>query len=167
MAVVDKHARARRDLVEHYVYLAENGSTEIADRFLARAEESFRDVACYPEMGLALSLRSPRLAGMRKWRVSDFEQFLILLSTACQRSLDCAGSACRAGLVGASGNRLRARSTPLGPSSIDKRRLSSQTGCGDSGLPPPRLKRLWDGDPSRVSATLRESVFDVDLTDYH
>jgi toxin ParE1/3/4 len=77
MAVVGKHARARRDLVEHYIYLAENGSAGIADRFLARAEESFRDLARHPEMGVVLSLRPTRLAGMRKWRVNDFENFLI------------------------------------------------------------------------------------------
>jgi toxin ParE1/3/4 len=77
MAVVDKHVRAKRDLIEHYVYLAENGSTEIADRFLARAEESFKDLARHPEMGVALSLRHPRLTSMRKWRVNDFEKFLI------------------------------------------------------------------------------------------
>ena len=41
MPRVFKRAAARRDLVEHYVYLAENAGEAIADRFLACAEASF------------------------------------------------------------------------------------------------------------------------------
>jgi toxin ParE1/3/4 len=77
MARVRKHSRAKRDLVEHYIYLAEHSNEDLADRFLRRAEESFCDLARYPDMGVALNLLAPRLAGMRKWRVRDFEAFLI------------------------------------------------------------------------------------------
>lgn len=68
---------ARRDLVEHYVYLAENAGEEIADRFLANAEARFTGLTEYPEMGVPLRLRQPELAGLRKWQVKDFEKFLI------------------------------------------------------------------------------------------
>jgi toxin ParE1/3/4 len=76
-ASVSKRARARRDLVEHYVYLAEQAGVETADRFLSQADKSFRDLSRHPEMGPVLSLRDPRLAGLRKWRVDGFEKFLI------------------------------------------------------------------------------------------
>jgi toxin ParE1/3/4 len=77
MPQVYKRAAARRDLIEHYVYLAENADEETADRFLTEAEQTFVELARRPEMGAPLTLRDPRLQGMRKWRVRDFEKFLI------------------------------------------------------------------------------------------
>ena len=77
MASVHKRATAKRDLVHHYVYLAESANVETADRFLLQADASFADLARHPEMGAPLVLRRPELAGMRKWRVKDFDKFLI------------------------------------------------------------------------------------------
>jgi toxin ParE1/3/4 len=45
MAVLHKRARAKRDLVEHYVYLAEHAGIETAERFLLNADESFSDLS--------------------------------------------------------------------------------------------------------------------------
>jgi len=53
-----KRAAARRDLVEHAVYLAAEGGEE-------------------PEIGSPLLVRDPDLVGIRKWSVKDFENFLI------------------------------------------------------------------------------------------
>ncbi len=44
MAQVHKHAAAQRDLVEHFVYLAENASLDTAERFMHQVEESFSDL---------------------------------------------------------------------------------------------------------------------------
>ena len=44
MPVVSKREAARRDLVEHFVYLAENAGLDVADRFLTNAESSFADL---------------------------------------------------------------------------------------------------------------------------
>jgi toxin ParE1/3/4 len=74
---VHKWASAKRDLVEHYVYLGEHAGVEIAERFLANAAASFMDLSKRPGVGAPLSLRSPELAGLRKWRVSGFEKFLV------------------------------------------------------------------------------------------
>ena len=60
---------ARRDLLEHFVYLADNASLDTAERFLAEAEASFNDLSHQPLMGAPLTLRHPDLAGMRKRRV--------------------------------------------------------------------------------------------------
>jgi toxin ParE1/3/4 len=51
MPAVTKRATARRDLIEHFVYLAENASVGIADRFLTNVEASFNDLAQQPMMG--------------------------------------------------------------------------------------------------------------------
>ena len=77
VARVYKRSSAKRDLVEHFVYLVENAGIETAERFLSNTSESFHSLARYPRMGSALALRDPRLAGMRKWRVDGFERFLI------------------------------------------------------------------------------------------
>jgi toxin ParE1/3/4 len=76
-AVVYKRASAERDLIEHYVYLAEQAGMETAERFLATADESFEELSRYPGLGVGLSLRSPKLAGLRKWQVGGFENVLI------------------------------------------------------------------------------------------
>jgi toxin ParE1/3/4 len=53
MAQVRKQASAKLDLVDHFVYLAENASLDTAERFLSCAESSFNDLATHPEMGLS------------------------------------------------------------------------------------------------------------------
>lgn len=77
MAEVFQRPAARRDLIEHYVYLAENAGETVADRFLERAQENFSQILEQPLMGSPVVSRRPELAGLRKWRVSDFEDILI------------------------------------------------------------------------------------------
>lgn len=89
MAAVSKRASARRDMIEHYVYLAEHAGIEIAERFLSSANESFSDLARHPALGTAQSLRGPKLTGLRKWRVSRFEKFLIFYLPRPDGSIGC------------------------------------------------------------------------------
>jgi toxin ParE1/3/4 len=77
MSRVFKRAAARRDLVHHYVYLAENAGDAVADRFLDCAESSFVALSEHPEMGAALALQRPEFKALRKWRIRDFDNFLI------------------------------------------------------------------------------------------
>ena len=77
MPQVFKRAAARRDLLEHYVYLAENADIPLADRFIDAAERTFSELAEQPDIGAPVSSKRAQLAGLRKWRVRDFEQFLI------------------------------------------------------------------------------------------
>src|SRR5215831_11293529 len=77
MARVHKRATAKRDLVEHYVYLAEEAGIETAERFLRQAGESFSAPARMPGLGMALTVSHAELDGIRKWQVKDFEKFLI------------------------------------------------------------------------------------------
>ena len=103
MAKVFQHEAARRDLIEHFVYLAENAGLDTADRFLANADASFRDLAGQPMMGALLALRRPELAGLRKWRIKDFDNHLIFYQPRPTACLSCAcctphgtGGACSA-----------------------------------------------------------------------
>ena len=77
MPSVSKREAAKRDLVEHFVYLAENASLNTADRFLSNAEASFADLVRQPGMGAPLDLKHPDLANLRKWRVKDFDNHLV------------------------------------------------------------------------------------------
>ncbi len=74
---IHKRAAAKRDLVEHFVYLAENAGLEVADRFLLQAEQSFSELANLPAMGVELALPAVEVASIRKWQVKGFEKFLI------------------------------------------------------------------------------------------
>lgn len=65
MPKIYQRAAARRDLVEHFVYLAENANPETAERFLAQTKASFNALAEQPMIGAPLTLCDSTLAGMR------------------------------------------------------------------------------------------------------
>jgi toxin ParE1/3/4 len=77
MPTVSQREAARRDLVEHFVYLAENAGLDVADRFLNSAEASFADLARQPLIGAPVALKPPRLVSIRKWCVKDFDNHLV------------------------------------------------------------------------------------------
>ena len=77
MPTVYQRAAARRDLVEQFVYLAQEAGMDTAGRFLTNAEVSCNDLARQPLIGALLTLRHPNLAGIRKWRIKDFDNLLI------------------------------------------------------------------------------------------
>ena len=62
MPTVTTREAARRDLVEYFVYLAENADLDTADRFLINAEVSVNDLARHSKMGAPLTLKNPGLA---------------------------------------------------------------------------------------------------------
>lgn len=59
MPTVTQREAARRDLVEHFVYLAENAGLDVAERFLTNAEASFNDLAQQPRIGAPLTFQTP------------------------------------------------------------------------------------------------------------
>lgn len=77
MAVIRQRVSARRDLVEHFVYLAENAGIDVAERFLNSAEGTFDFLAQQPMLGAPLALKRPELARLRNWRVDGFENHLV------------------------------------------------------------------------------------------
>lgn len=68
---------AQGDLIAHYVYLAEEAGAAVAERFLEMAEASFATLADQPKIGAPVKLHNPVLSDIRKWRVKDFDRFLI------------------------------------------------------------------------------------------
>lgn len=59
MPTVYQREAARRDLVEQFVYLAEQAGLDTAERFLANAEASFNGLARQPLIGAPVLLHHP------------------------------------------------------------------------------------------------------------
>ena len=54
MLRVVRSQAARADLIEHYLYLTEEASQAVAERFWQRLEVSFTRIADQPHLGLSL-----------------------------------------------------------------------------------------------------------------
>jgi toxin ParE1/3/4 len=63
MPKVFQRKAARCDLVEHFVYLAENISIVKAERFLTNAEISFNELALMPLIGSPLNTTEAGICG--------------------------------------------------------------------------------------------------------
>jgi toxin ParE1/3/4 len=71
MAGVRKRESAKRDLIQQWVWYAENAGIDVADRFLRAADETLELLATQPESGAAFFVRQPELQSMRRFPVSD------------------------------------------------------------------------------------------------
>jgi toxin ParE1/3/4 len=89
MARVVKRVAAKRDLTDHFVFLGENASVDVARRFLHACNVSFQALAQMPELGTQRSFRNPHFSSVRVWPVKGFERYLIFtarLTTALRFS---------------------------------------------------------------------------------
>lgn len=77
MARVIRRVAAKRDLTDHFVFLGENASVDVARRFLHAVSVSFQTLAKMPELGAQRIFRNPRFSTVRAWPVKGFERYLI------------------------------------------------------------------------------------------
>jgi toxin ParE1/3/4 len=78
MARVLKRQAAKRDLVQQWVWYAENAGIDVADRFLRAADATLHLLSTQPSIGTPFSVRKPELQNMRRFPVSDgFEKILL------------------------------------------------------------------------------------------
>ncbi|MFN0105541.1 MAG: type II toxin-antitoxin system RelE/ParE family toxin [Bryobacteraceae bacterium] len=78
MARVLKREAAERDLISQWVWYAETGGIEIADRFFAAANSTLDLLATQPESGSPIWARKPELQRMRRFPVSPgFEKIFL------------------------------------------------------------------------------------------
>ena len=78
MAEVVLAPAACADLLAQWDYYADDvGDPDLADRFLARAETTFKKLARTPGFGRPRSFRHPRMQNLRSWKVDDFPKHLI------------------------------------------------------------------------------------------
>ncbi len=76
MSEVNKRPQVIRDLIELATYIAED-NLEVSDRFLASAEETFKQVAQMPGMGKPCQFYSTSLAGVRQQAIKGFRKYLV------------------------------------------------------------------------------------------
>jgi toxin ParE1/3/4 len=88
MARVLKREAARRDLVQQWVWYAENAGVEVADRFLRAADETLDLLSTQPESGAAFFVRQPELRNMRRFPVSDGFGKILLFYFPLQDGVD-------------------------------------------------------------------------------
>jgi toxin ParE1/3/4 len=65
MARVRKREAAKRDLIQQWVWYAENASIEVADRFLHASDKTLNLLSTQPQSGVPLFVRKSELQSMR------------------------------------------------------------------------------------------------------
>ena len=69
---------ARADLLAQWDYYADEvGQPDLADRFTAQAESTFKKLAHTPGLGRPRSFGHSRLQNLRSWKVDGFPNHLI------------------------------------------------------------------------------------------
>jgi toxin ParE1/3/4 len=68
--------RAERDLDQHFLYIAKHNEPA-AERFVLAARATLERLAAAPELGEIWQCANPALAGIRVWRLSGFENYLV------------------------------------------------------------------------------------------
>jgi toxin ParE1/3/4 len=73
---VKKTPQAKRDLLEHVLYLAEI-NPDLADRFIDASEMAFEKLAQMPLKGKPQSFQSLKLKDVRRWFIPGFDKYLV------------------------------------------------------------------------------------------
>ena len=69
---------ARADLLAQWDFYADDvGDPNLADRFVACAETTFKKLARTPGLGRVRSFPSPQAKNLRSWKVTDFPKHLV------------------------------------------------------------------------------------------
>jgi toxin ParE1/3/4 len=70
MSRVLKREAAKQDLIQQWVWYAENAGMEVADRFLRAVDDTLELLSTQPDGGAAFFVRQPELRNMRRFPVS-------------------------------------------------------------------------------------------------
>lgn len=76
MSQINKRPQVIRDLIELATYIAED-NLDASDRFLAAAEETFKQLAKMPGIGKLCEFSNPNLAGFRQQSIKGFRKYLV------------------------------------------------------------------------------------------
>jgi toxin ParE1/3/4 len=75
--VIAIRPRARLDLLEQFVYLAEKENVELAECFMAAVDATFKGIAAHPLAGVRYISGIGQLRGTRRLPVREFENYLV------------------------------------------------------------------------------------------
>ena len=69
---------ARADLLAQWDFSADDmGNLDLADRFVACVESTFKKLALTPGLGRSRTFCSPKARNLRSWKVTDFPKHLV------------------------------------------------------------------------------------------
>ena len=91
MPAIGKREAAKRDLVQEFIYFAENASLDVSDRFLSRVESTFADPAQQPMTGASPKFKHCVLTNICKWQVKAVDNHQIFYELDL---MGCASCAC-------------------------------------------------------------------------
>ncbi len=80
MGNVYKHPQVIRDLIDLATYIAFD-NIDVSDKFLAAAEETFKQLAQTPKMGRRSEFSNPNLADVRQQAIKGFRNYLVFYRT--------------------------------------------------------------------------------------
>jgi len=76
MLRITRHRKAKRDLLEIFVYIGER-NMDAAERFLRAVDEDLKRLSHMPNIGAERNTDNPKLRGIRSLPVSDFRNYLL------------------------------------------------------------------------------------------
>ena len=76
MASLIKRPIVIQDLIEHATYISFD-NLDAGDRFLYSAEDAFRQIAKFPEIGRLSGFSTPSLTGIRQYPIKGFRRYII------------------------------------------------------------------------------------------
>jgi toxin ParE1/3/4 len=74
---ITQRLRARLDLLDQFVYLGEQATVEVAERYFAAVEETCNLLLTQPQSGASYESGIERLAGLRRAPVKGFMSYLL------------------------------------------------------------------------------------------
>jgi toxin ParE1/3/4 len=74
--VINRKPEAKRDLVEHFVYIGLD-NIDAARRYRVAVEDALLKLEAMPGMGRRRESLHPQLRGLRSWVVKGFENYII------------------------------------------------------------------------------------------
>ena len=80
MPRIVKHRKALRDVLEVFVYIGDQ-NMDAAERFLFAFDADVKRFATMPNIGSIRTFDHPKLANIRSWPISGFENYLIFYRT--------------------------------------------------------------------------------------
>jgi toxin ParE1/3/4 len=74
---VTQRPRARLDLLDQFIWFAEESGVELAERWFAAVDQTCQRLLQHPRSGVLHNSGIPGLAGLRRAPVTGFENFLL------------------------------------------------------------------------------------------
>lgn len=81
--------RAEQDVTLQYAWYVQNAGLDVAERYLLAVDETIRELAVHPGIGLRRQFKSPELAGIRSVTVArPFDKHLIFYQGGTELAIE-------------------------------------------------------------------------------